>query len=345
MSPQVKHSRNSISKRFDFDDKWKKWLEENLRLNVPEREIIKALVRNGCSRPEAERYISGQLPKRRESSPKRLLKTKWLLNSLRSIQHHKGVFLIPEKSEIEPEEFFEHFYRKNFPVIFRSCLNPGELTDQLSWSTLRDRFSNERVEVQARRNSSKNCEAESKKLKEEKQFSDFLEQCQGSGGSDDFYMTANNSAANRKLIRSAIDARSIHPDLLDPQDADTKVFLWIGPEGTVTPCHHDLTNNLFMQVHGEKAFQLASSFCLLEVENDFHCYTRSSLAELEESREKQGLPRISVNVVLSPGDVLFIPLGWWHEVRSLSPSISVSATNFRERNDYYKEYDFFGNLT
>jgi ribosomal protein L16 Arg81 hydroxylase len=30
------------------------------------------------------------------------------------------------------------------------------------------------------------------------------------------------------------------------------------------------------------------------------------------------------DTVLGPGDVLFIPRGWWHYVRSLTPSFSVN---------------------
>jgi hypothetical protein len=39
-------------------------------------------------------------------------------------------------------------------------------------------------------------------------------------------------------------------------------------------------------------------------------------------------------VVLSPGEVLFIPVGWWHHVRALDVSITVSFTNFRFANHY-----------
>jgi ribosomal protein L16 Arg81 hydroxylase len=31
---------------------------------------------------------------------------------------------------------------------------------------------------------------------------------------------------------------------------------------------------------------------------------------------------------LNPGEALFIPVGWWHHVRALDVSISVSFTNF-----------------
>jgi ribosomal protein L16 Arg81 hydroxylase len=42
-------------------------------------------------------------------------------------------------------------------------------------------------------------------------------------------------------------------------------------------------------------------------------------------------------VVLSPGEGLFIPVGWWHHVRALEPSLSVSFTSFGAPNrfDWY----------
>jgi ribosomal protein L16 Arg81 hydroxylase len=33
-------------------------------------------------------------------------------------------------------------------------------------------------------------------------------------------------------------------------------------------------------------------------------------------------------VILEPGESLFIPIGWWHRVVSLEPSISVSLRSF-----------------
>ena len=39
-------------------------------------------------------------------------------------------------------------------------------------------------------------------------------------------------------------------------------------------------------------------------------------------------------VVLGPGDAIFLPVGWWHHVRSLDVSISLAMTNFVVSNQF-----------
>ena len=47
---------------------------------------------------------------------------------------------------------------------------------------------------------------------------------------------------------------------------------------------------------------------------------------------ERGLPGHEVE--LSPGQALFIPAGWWHEVDALDVSISLSVTAFARPNRY-----------
>ncbi|CAE7683809.1 unnamed protein product, partial [Symbiodinium pilosum] len=47
-----------------------------------------------------------------------------------------------------------------------------------------------------------------------------------------------------------------------------------------------------------------------------------SVSRLRRSRSSLGLLR----AVLQPGDVLYIPLWWWHEVRTISSGVSMSTT-------------------
>ena len=39
-------------------------------------------------------------------------------------------------------------------------------------------------------------------------------------------------------------------------------------------------------------------------------------------------------IVLAPGEALFVPVGWWHHVVGLDMSISVSMTNFAYPNAF-----------
>jgi ribosomal protein L16 Arg81 hydroxylase len=39
-------------------------------------------------------------------------------------------------------------------------------------------------------------------------------------------------------------------------------------------------------------------------------------------------------VVLSPGEALFIPVGWWHHIRALEVSINLAFTAFKWSNRF-----------
>ena len=39
-------------------------------------------------------------------------------------------------------------------------------------------------------------------------------------------------------------------------------------------------------------------------------------------------------VVLEPGEALFMPVGWWHQARALDVSMTVAFTNFAYPNHF-----------
>jgi hypothetical protein len=49
-------------------------------------------------------------------------------------------------------------------------------------------------------------------------------------------------------------------------------------------------------------------------------------------------------VTLNPSEILFIPIGWWHQVESLDRSITLSYTNFVFKNDFSSTYTSVGEL-
>lgn len=110
--------------------------------------------------------------------------------------------------------------------------------------------------------------------------------------------------------------------------------LWLGPRHAVTPLHWDKTATVLAQVHGEKRVQLVSP-----VHTDM-LYTRSGgYSEVDPDRPDaaQAWPLFAdapvQTITLKAGNALFLPPRWWHHVRSLSASASVSIGRFAGNRD------------
>lgn len=101
---------------------------------------------------------------------------------------------------------------------------------------------------------------------------------------------------------------------------------WIGPAGTVTPLHCDYDDNIFAQIWGSKRIFLAPPH------HDQFLYPREANAILFGSPfdpeapdfERFPLARQAalVEVLVHPGDMLYVPAGWYHQVRALTFSLS-----------------------
>jgi ribosomal protein L16 Arg81 hydroxylase len=105
--------------------------------------------------------------------------------------------------------------------------------------------------------------------------------------------------------------------------------LWLGPAGVGSPLHQDLTENLYAQIAGRK------QVTLFHPRDGRHLYRHPLLSRLPnfsrvdiEAPDPIRFPRFPkarpLRVVLEPGDLLYLPRRWWHQMRCLDFSISVS---------------------
>jgi hypothetical protein len=101
---------------------------------------------------------------------------------------------------------------------------------------------------------------------------------------------------------------------------------WLGPARTVTPLHCDYDDNIFAQIRGSKRIFLAPPH------HDEFLYTREANPVLfgspfdPEAPDFDAFPLARqaniVEVVVNPGDMLYVPAGWYHQVRALTFSLS-----------------------
>ncbi|KAF7994376.1 hypothetical protein HCN44_003848 [Aphidius gifuensis] len=102
---------------------------------------------------------------------------------------------------------------------------------------------------------------------------------------------------------------------------------WFGPKGTISPNHFDPKNNLLCQVLGTKQIFL---YPPEDAENLYPfegMISNTGQADpLNPDYEKfPNFKKASGTMCyLGPGEMLFIPPGWWHHIVSLSPSFSIS---------------------
>ena len=146
--------------------------------------------------------------------------------------------------------------------------------------------------------------------------------------SNDFYVTAYNDTTNKQTLAPLWD--DLAPVSILKPTGGRDGFFWFGPKGTLTPLHHDLTNNLLVQVLGRKRVLMVPPWELERVRNHLHCFSSVTLAELQEGGE--GVPDV-VECLVGPGEAVFLPVGWWHHVEALDVSISMSFTNFPYENE------------
>jgi len=116
---------------------------------------------------------------------------------------------------------------------------------------------------------------------------------------------------------------------LFPAGAITSSSAWMGPTHARTGLHYDLLDNLAVQIVGRKRFHLARPGTVEragEMSGKYDSWARLSrcgVAELADAAAPDSDDFFAVD--LEPGDVLYNPAGWWHEVVNLSAGILLSG--------------------
>jgi len=171
-------------------------------------------------------------------------------------------------------------------------------------------------------------------------FDQFIDLIGGNTGND-AYLTAYNSARNAQALSALHGDLGLLDKFLSHDVLEPHGMMWIGPAGTVTSLHHDLTDNFIAQIVGRKRLKLVPAADVGKLYNHQHVF--SEIADLEDQAlDPTRFPLLAnariYDVTLSPGEIIFIPLAWWHQVKALDFSVTITYTNFLWPNDSFKTY-------
>jgi hypothetical protein len=329
-----------------IDGEWRRWIAENLMLEMAPDSILQALVANGFSATEGSHEIGVALQspyfRAADRLRNRLRKRNWLLATYRKLSRHcPGSGAIARRHRLARSEFLEGYYGLNRPVLITGMMDDWPALRKWNLDYFGEKFGDREVEVQVDRKAGGD-DAELERTNyalsnRRMRFSEFIERVRTSGVTNDFYMTANNNASNKGALPELWDDIIQIPEYLDG-DAPHNGFFWLGPAGTITPFHHDLTNNLMAQVIGRKRVKVVPSWDLPLMRNLFHVYCRVDGRFLPPSPQAGSRQPQVLECILNPGEILFLPVGCLHFVEGLDISATVSFTNFVFDNDFASFY-------
>lgn len=296
--------------------------EAFLRPDPPPRPSQPA-VTSSPSRPEAG-PIAGKLD--------------WLTRSRRRLgELSSRRQVIPRRTGLSAQAFVDDHYAASWPVVLAGELDGWPALERWTPDYLKRAVGAAEVQVQAGRARNPDFERDMPAHATRMGFDAFIDQIAGPGAGNDLYLTAYNASANGAALQPLEADLGFVDKLLTRDDPRPHGMLWIGPAGTFTPLHHDLTNNLLIQLQGRKRVLLVAPEETPRLYNDHHVYSRvRDLAEpgiLDRFPALEGL-RVH-RVILEAGEALFIPVGWWHQVTALDFSVTATHTNFHWPNDFH----------
>ena len=236
--------------------------------------------------------------------------------------------------DVAADYFFAEFARKGVPCVLRGCAAEMGL-DLSTWSAAGLCAAFPEYPLQTRTCGSATARVDYDALKTVE--TTLAEYCSaavagaaGSSSGGRMLYGANN------MIHPELLKHIVLPDLGFPRHVfrmlDTR--LWIGMPGTGARYHQDLQDNIVIQLDGRKEFKLAPPHDPRHAGQAWHVTPWLVSSGYSGAQENN---RSELSTVLQPGDLLFVPAGWWHSTRNLKHRKPVAAAS--ESSSHSAEHD------
>ena len=325
-----------------LNDNWKTWMAYSLLNGLEPQRVREAMISYGVSpllaKAAVEDALSHPYLKAGYQLREKFDRREWLLNTIHEVgkRADKEFLDVPKIEAPLYDEFKKRYYSRNRPVIVTNAIEDWPAKD---WTpeSIRELAGDAEVEVQYDRAKDPLYQAHFNRHSKKMKFADFIDDVLRLSPSNDLYMTSNNKPMEHT------DLQCLKKDYGEIRDGyfakQRRGDLWLGPAGTITPIHHDLTNNFFIQIYGRKKIKLVSPLQTPKLYNEFFVYSKADFSDINTRRFPKTRELDICEFVLEPGQALFLPIGWWHHIESLDISISLTFIEFKGvRNDHYSSF-------
>ena len=247
-----------------------------------------------------------------------------------------------------PERFHEEFVRRGRPVILTGIASEWPARSRWSPEFFANHFGSTPVEVEVQRERDPTKHFNEKEVIQTT-LARYVELLPSE--SPKYYL--NFASVMKRLPRLHQDVGSL--DAYQPYHRDYPALVrrkmtlepifWFGPAGAFTPLHRDPNDNLLAQITGRKRLVLFSPEDTANLYSPWHenCTPRRCLGGYSpvdvDHPDLTRFPRYrqarGMEAILHPGEILFIPIYWWHHVTSLDVSIAVSYWWFHRLSNWH----------
>ncbi len=324
---------------FDLTTDWLQWVAENRLWDCSPESMLAAMVAAGQDAAVSEAAIVQmegdpvfQAARRHQQM---LRKLESVLANQQSLWQSDPAYKTVEKRRgVSRDEFIERYVRGCRPVVLTDVAEDWPAMRRWSPDYLREQIGHLEVDVQVGRNSDALFEQNKEKLRKRMRVADFVDLVVNGGATNDHYLTANDEMMRRPEFLPLLNDIGRMPPICDPALLSTAASFWFGPAGTRTPLHHDTLMLFHTQIVGRKRWRFISPLQTPLLYNRMGVYSPIDLDAPDYERYPLFRQAQVLDVVLEPGDTLFLPLAWWHAVDSLETSLSFSFTNLDVPNQF-----------
>lgn len=244
----------------------------------------------------------------------------YLLYKLDGTAESKSLATIEESATIIPKRFQEEYFNKSLPVVFRAAAKNWDCVKKWNLDYFQIGYGNKDVLlINANGLTSRENHSDYEFLTIRDLINNIKE-----GGKK--YLRFSPLLENNPNLVADLNMAWLRSMQGEKTFAST-YYMFMGGAGQKTLLHTDQPCNLYVQIYGEKKWTLYSSkdSALLYPEISNSAYVKSLVDLGSIDSEKYPLFKYAnkMEIVLRPGDVLYVPPHVWHHVENLSDTIAV----------------------